>query len=137
VLESLTVMGEAMRCRRTRRGCPQYGVPPPTTKVLESNSSFARCAALVLAPSWRSNGPGRTVPSNGSGMTMSVVAVKMRKWTVLGVAPVMILAASVAFGEAPTACEVAYLTSGPTVHQMSFEGPCDLYGATPALDISA
>ena len=67
-------------------------------------------------------------------MTMSVAAVKMRKWAVLGAALVMILA-SVAFGEAPTACEVAYLTSGPTAHQTSFEGPCELYGAThPALD---
>jgi hypothetical protein len=66
---------------------------------------------------------------------MSVAAVKMRKWAVLVAAPVIILAASVAFGEAPTACEVAYLTSGPTAQQMSFEGPCELYGATPpALD---
>jgi hypothetical protein len=67
-------------------------------------------------------------------MTMTVVAVKTRKWAVSGAALVMILAASVAFGEAPTACEVAYLTSGPTAHQTSFEGPCELYGATPALD---
>ena len=68
---------------------------------------------------------------------MSVLAVNMRKWAVLGAALVMILAASVAFGEAPTACEVAYLTSGPTAHQASFEGPCELYGATPSLGRAA
>lgn len=68
-------------------------------------------------------------------MTMSVAAVKMRKWAVLGAALVMILAASVAFGEAPTACEVAFLTNGPTAQQMSFDEPCELYGANPpALD---
>jgi hypothetical protein len=71
-------------------------------------------------------------------MTMSVAALKMRKWTVLGVALVMILAASVAFGEAPTACEAAYLTSGPTAEKSSFEGPCGIYGAIPpALDSAA
>jgi len=58
---------------------------------------------------------------------MSVVAVKTRKWAVLGAVLVMILAASMAFGEAPTACEVAYLTSGPTGQQMSFDGSCELY----------
>ena len=64
-------------------------------------------------------------------MTMSVVALKMRKWTVLGLALAMILAASMAFGEAPTACEVTYLTSGPTAEKTSFQGPCELYGVTP------
>ena len=58
---------------------------------------------------------------------MSVVAVKTRKWAVLGAVLVMILAASMAFGEAPTACEVAYLTSGPTAQQMRFDGSCELY----------
>jgi len=53
--------------------------------------------------------------------------VKTRKWAVLGAVLVMILAASMAFGEAPTACEVAYLTSGPTGQQMSFDGSCELY----------
>ena len=67
-------------------------------------------------------------------MAMSMVAVKTRKWAVLGAALVTILAASVAFGKPPTACEVAYLTSGPTAQQTSFEEPCELYGATPALD---
>jgi hypothetical protein len=67
-----------------------------------------------------------TVPSSGSEMTMSVLALKMRKWTVLGAALATILAASVAFGEAPTACEVAYLTSGPTAEKTSFEGPCEI-----------
>jgi hypothetical protein len=68
-------------------------------------------------------------------MTMSVVALKMRKWTVLGAALAMILAASVVFGESPTACEVAYLTSGPTAEKTTFQGPCEIYGATPpALD---
>ena len=65
---------------------------------------------------------------------MSVVAVKTRKWAVLGAALVMMLAASMALGEAPTACEVAYLTSGPTTQQTSFEEPCEVYGATVALD---
>ena len=70
-------------------------------------------------------------------MTMSVAAVKMRKWAVLGAALVMILA-SVAFGEAPTACEVAYLTSGPTAEKTSFQGPCEIYGVTPTeLDSAA
>jgi hypothetical protein len=64
-------------------------------------------------------------------MTMSVVALKMSKWTVLGAALAMILTASVAFGEAPTACEVTYLTSGPTAEKTSFQGPCAIYGATP------
>jgi len=58
---------------------------------------------------------------------MSVVAVKTRKWAVLGAALAMILAASMIFGEAPTACEVAYLTSGPAAQQMSFDGSCELY----------
>jgi hypothetical protein len=71
-------------------------------------------------------------------MTMSVVALKLRKWTVLGAALVTILAASVAFGEAPTACEVTYLSSGPTAEKSSFEGPCGIYGAIPpALDSAA
>jgi hypothetical protein len=64
-------------------------------------------------------------------MTMSVVALKIRKWTVLVAALAMILTASVAFGEAPTACEVTYLTSGPTAEKTSFQGPCEIYGVTP------
>ena len=64
-------------------------------------------------------------------MTMSVVALKMRKWMVLRAALAMILAASVAFGEAPTACEVTYLTSGPTAEKTSFQGPCEIYGVSP------
>ena len=55
-------------------------------------------------------------------MTMSVAALKMRKWTVLGAALAMILAVSVAFGQAPTACEVTYLTSGPTAEKTSLRG---------------
>jgi hypothetical protein len=71
-------------------------------------------------------------------MTMSVVALKMRKWTVLVAALAMILTASVAFGEAPTACEVTYLTSGPTAEKTSFQGPCGIYGVTtPELDSAA
>jgi hypothetical protein len=31
----------------------------------------------------------------------------------------------VAFGEAPTPCEVTYLTSGPTAHQPSFGANCE------------
>jgi hypothetical protein len=49
-------------------------------------------------------------------------ALKARKWTVLGATLATMLAASVAFGDAPTACKVAYLTSGPTAQQTSFEG---------------
>jgi hypothetical protein len=36
----------------------------------------------------------------------------------------MLLAASVAFGEAPTPCEVSYLTSGPSAQQPSLEAGC-------------
>ena len=81
-------------------------------------------------------GVGRIVPSDESGMAMNVMAVKVRKWAVLGAALAMILAASVAFGEAPTACEVSYLTSGPTAHQSSFDEACEIYAATPALDMA-
>ena len=43
----------------------------------------------------------------------------------LGAALATMLAASVAVGEAPTACEVAYMTSGPTVQQPTFEGDAE------------
>ncbi len=36
----------------------------------------------------------------------------------------MLLAASVALGEAPTPCEVSYLTSGPSAQQPSLEAGC-------------
>ena len=52
---------------------------------------------------------------------MSQMAARTRRWTVLGAALATMLAASVAVGEAPTACEVAYMTSGPTVQQPTFE----------------
>ena len=55
---------------------------------------------------------------------MSVVTTKTRKWAVVAALTTMLLAASVAFGEAPTPCEVAYLTSGPTERQPSFEANC-------------
>ena len=54
--------------------------------------------------------------------TMNAARAKMRKWAVVGATLAMMLAASVAFGEAPTPGEVTYLTSGPTVHQPTFEG---------------
>jgi hypothetical protein len=57
-------------------------------------------------------------------------ALKARKWTVLGATLATMLAASVAFGEPPTACEVAYLTSGPTAQQTSSEGSCGLWERT-------
>ena len=53
---------------------------------------------------------------------MSPMAARTRRWAVLGATLATMLAASVAFGEAPTPGEVAYLTSGPTVHQPTFEG---------------
>ena len=53
---------------------------------------------------------------------MSQMAARTRRWAVLGATLATMLAASVAFGEAPTPCEVAYLTSGSTVHQPNFEG---------------
>jgi len=56
---------------------------------------------------------------------MSVVTTKTRKWAVVGATLTMMLAASVAFGEAPTPCEVAYLTSGPTAQQPSFGAGCE------------
>ena len=57
---------------------------------------------------------------------MSVVTTKTRTWAVVGATlTTMLLAASVAFGEAPTPCEVAYLTSGPTAQQPSFGAGCE------------
>jgi hypothetical protein len=58
--------------------------------------------------------------------TMSVVTTKTRKWAVVAPLATMLLAASVAFGEAPTPCEVSYLTSGPTAEQPSLEAGCQL-----------
>jgi hypothetical protein len=54
-----------------------------------------------------------------------VVTKKTRKWAMVATLTTMLLAASVAFGEAPTPCEVAYLTSGPTAQQPSFEENCE------------
>jgi hypothetical protein len=51
---------------------------------------------------------------------MSPMAARTRRWAALGATLATMLAASVAFGEAPTPGEVAYLTSGPTVHQPTF-----------------
>ncbi len=56
--------------------------------------------------------------------TMNAARAKMRKWAVVGATLAAMLAASVAFGEAPTPCEVTYLTSGPTAQQPSLEGAC-------------
>ena len=56
---------------------------------------------------------------------MSQMAARTRRWAVLGATLATMLAASVAVGEAPTACEVAYLTSGPTVQQPTFEGDAE------------
>jgi hypothetical protein len=56
---------------------------------------------------------------------MSVLTMKTRNWAVVATLTTMLLAASVAFGEAPTPCEVTYLTSGPTAHQPSFGANCE------------
>ena len=56
--------------------------------------------------------------------TMNAARAKMRKWAVVGATLAAMLAASVAFGGAPTPCEVTYLTSGPTAQQPSLEGAC-------------
>jgi hypothetical protein len=53
------------------------------------------------------------------------MAARTRRWAALGTTLATMLAASVAFGEAPTSGEVAYLTSGPTVHQPTFEGDAE------------
>lgn len=55
---------------------------------------------------------------------MGVVTAKTRKWAVVATLATMLLAASVAFGEAPTQCEVSYLTSGPTAQQPSLDAGC-------------
>ena len=54
----------------------------------------------------------------------SVVTTQTRKWAVVATQATMLLAASVAFGEAPTPCEVSYLTSGPSAQQPSLEAGC-------------
>ena len=54
----------------------------------------------------------------------SVVTTQTRKWAVVATLGTMLLAASVAFGEAPTPCEVSYLTSGPSAQQPSLEAGC-------------
>jgi hypothetical protein len=54
------------------------------------------------------------------------MVARTRKWTILWATLATMLAASVAFGEAPTACEAAYLTSGPTAHQTTYESTCEL-----------
>jgi hypothetical protein len=43
------------------------------------------------------------------------------KWVVLGAMLVIMLTASLAFGENPTPCYEAYLTTGLSQQQMSFE----------------
>jgi len=58
---------------------------------------------------------------------MSVATKKTKKWAaVTATLMTMLLAASMAFGEAPTPCEIAYLTSGPTAQQPSLESGCQL-----------
>ena len=56
--------------------------------------------------------------------TMNAARAKTRKWAVVGATLAAMLAASVAFGEAPTPCEVTYLMSGSTAQQPSLEGAC-------------
>jgi len=64
---------------------------------------------------------------------MSVTARKARgarKWIVLGAALATMLAGASAFGETPTPCYEAYLASGLTEQQMSFEEFAEFYGDT-------
>lgn len=53
--------------------------------------------------------------------------MRARKWVALGVTVAVMLAASLAFGENTTPCYEAYLTSGLTHQQMSFEEFRELY----------
>jgi hypothetical protein len=52
---------------------------------------------------------------------MSVSATEARKWVVLGATLVLLLGWAMAFGETPTPCYEAYLMSGLSEQQMSFE----------------
>jgi hypothetical protein len=64
---------------------------------------------------------------------MSVTAGKARearKWVVLGAALAMMFARAMTFGETPTPCYEAYVTSGLTEQQMSFEEFGEFYGDT-------
>ena len=54
----------------------------------------------------------------------------IRKWTALAVVLVGVLGASAAFGEARGACYEAYLQSGLTAQQVSFDQFHKLYGDT-------
>ncbi len=49
------------------------------------------------------------------------MAVGMRKWMALGATLAMLLAAAMGYGATTTPCYEAYLMSGLTEHQMSFE----------------
>jgi hypothetical protein len=53
-----------------------------------------------------------------------------RKWVVLGATLVAITAGVTAFGETPTPCYEAYVTSGLTEQQMSFEEFGEFYSDT-------
>lgn len=55
----------------------------------------------------------------------SKATTKTRKWAMVATLTGMLLAAAVAFGEAQTPCEIAYLTSGPTAQQPSFASGCE------------
>jgi hypothetical protein len=64
---------------------------------------------------------------------MSITKEKVRdarKWIVLGATLAIMLAGAMAFGEAPTPCQEAYLMSGLSEQQMSFEEFGELYSDT-------
>jgi hypothetical protein len=57
-------------------------------------------------------------------------AREARKWVVLGAALATMFAGAMAFGKTPTPCYEAYMTSGLTEQQMSFEEFGEFYGDT-------
>ena len=57
-------------------------------------------------------------------------APEVRRWMALGAMVALMLVAALAFGEAPTPCQEAYLMSGLSEQQMSFEEFGGLYADT-------
>jgi hypothetical protein len=80
----------------------------------QERTTSERRTAWLPGRASRSSGCRRSRLEMGVEM-MDVVTTKTRKWAaVMAKLMTMLLAASVALAEAPTQCEVAYLTSGPT-----------------------
>lgn len=64
---------------------------------------------------------------------MSIAKAKVRearKWMVLGATLATMLAGAMAFGETPTRCQEAYVMSGLSEQQMSFEEFSEFYSDT-------